>query len=456
MDIIAVEDIGYLKSVWQTVRRSSNATVQKGQTIQKAEDTVGQRMSHGKTLEKLRPKTQNAKVSNGDSILDELRDSASFFQGDKDQLSQTEKTPKLIVDDVQIATFQSQEDSQSSSGEREAMLVARVEQYRCEVAKKDAEITNLKRKIKELKTLQRGMQDFDTDLVSLSIENSRLTKNISRLSDLVSGHGRLESTLPSVTALLYPPYSNAFMGVDENQNYFQQPSKPRQASNDKSQHKKRVRPCCRTATPDTINNIAFDYDELCNWVPSAVHRAVKQLAGKLGLSVDKETLIKAFVVRVNKSMLQRNHEALTVCSNMCKKEVKEAKRQFIDTPIEIKSQVGQSKTKSDRAAFMEGAGWILAKLQADVSLASKNISRVIDDVSAGAAAIVSAMHYTNDSLKRVARKMTSYESNIKEQMAEELKLKNMRRPMHTTTNYGTKEAEKDHRMVDSGDLSDSF
>lgn len=452
VDRLQQDDIGFLKSVWSSVRRNSNSTVQKGQTNWRSEERSGPRLSHGKTLEKLKSGPPKVIPSNRESILEVSQNSASFYRGENLQLSNTKKSPKVVIDQAQIATFQSNDDSRFSDDGRETMLLARIEQYRNEVAKKDAEIATLKRKVKELKILQKGMKDIDPDLVSLSIENTRLTTNLARLSDLTGGLGG-DQQLPSIVALLYPPFSSAFMQTDEN---MRPASKNRPKSKDQTPIRQKPRACCRLVDNPDCRQPTVDYEELCRWVPSGVHKAVKNLTGRLGLPADKESMIKSFVVKVNQCMLARNHEAMTACANLCRKEVKEAKRSFVDAPIEVKSHPGYSKKKSDRAAFMEGAGWILAKLQTDLSLASKNIARVVNDVGSSAAAIISAMHYTNDNLMRVSSKMNSYERHIKEQMAEEVRIANQRRPGLRNDTFGTKEADRDERKADFGELSESF
>lgn len=453
-----------LQNVWKAVRRNSNSTVQKlatGSTSQHlANGCLGQ--TQPSRVRKI-PRQDKVKTSRSTAAKQLFEEDVSVHSGlskafeksrylEESPLMETKKTNFIDLNKENIGPPNISNEVLKEYNQQEEILLLRLEHFKNEVAKKDTEILNLKKKIKELKTMNKGLDMIDPDSVNLSIENSRLTKNISRLSELLAGLSAEKDYKPSVLSLLYPPFSNAFIEAEENF-----PGKQRVVSRSKDSApattKQKVRPCCKSINSAEREPHNFSYDEVCNWVPSAVHKALKQLSGSLGLSADKELLLKSFLVKVNKAMLKRNQQALDICANLCKKEVQEAKRNYLDQPIITQNVGSGGKKKTDRAAFLEGASWILTKVQTEIAVVSTDIKKVMENLSSSPSSIVSAMSFTNDNLLKIKRKLDRYNKQVNQQSQEEKKKSQQRRQDKEPEPYGIEQAERDERK---GEFDDSL
>ena len=533
------ENVGFLKNVWNSVRQNSSnslfgsqhpsATIKHHKKSQSpkpdylsASDCDPTPRSPHKNFG-LHDKTCNLEISRDTEVFKEVRRNENLHK-----LTHNNRNKSVVLEEFVT------EDNLPPRHEllnNIEVLKLRVEHSKTELAKKDAEIAHLKRKLKEYKTIAKGLDNMDAESLSLVIENSRLAANLSRLSDLLTSNSP-----SSILSLLYPPHNSAFIEfpktpsiqasaahntpstskynvLNNSQDYYtsgkennrntphsshctggtRSPTPNRKSSLAKAP--KLQRPCCPTiitpqhtsyapddrcvSKPQTAKNnrelqssttaggsggLVFDFDELIRWIPKQVNSALGQLGRELNISSDGMDTLKEFMVGINKAYLQREKETMTQVVKMCQKEVKTIKRGYVDQPITMKSsQSSQRRHKSDKAAFMEGANWILTKVQTDFGRVRHSMNSVINDLTASPQIIVKALRFATEGVDKIARKLEKYEAQVSEQILQEINLnkpKNIavRIEPQTPSEFGIPEAERlcsdDEMEADS--LSDSL
>ena len=441
------DTVGYLKNVWNSVKSNGGNTLSKATNVatlkylsnargceEEEEDKLDQvrKRSIGKLSKSPTRKTIfGGPLQNSDETVNmDLSKSKDFEVRQAHPTSALSNTKKLNHPAVhsqnrfvEIEDFNKTETSREEGPTREELLTTievmklRIEHMMVDLAKKDAEVANLKRKLKEHRKLAKGLEVLDTDPLDMAIENSRLVANVNRLQELISG--TKESKEPSVISLLYPPHSLAFVGGDA-ENLLPNATGGSKQCNHHVGTSKPLRKCCNKLNQPVAPTVpTFDYDELAKWIPKQAHKLMKEIVGELGLSSSKEKLIKNFILALNQSFIHREKEALANCANLCKREIKYLQKCYIDAPIHIKNQPGSSKKKSDREAFMEGASWILAKVQADFNKIRHTIGGVLKDLTASPSIIVKAMVFASEGLTKLNEKMVRYEKHITEQIVNE-------------------------------------
>lgn len=164
---------------------------------------------------------------------------------------------------------------------------------------------------------------------------------------------------------------------------------------------------------------AFDFDELSNWVPKAVHGSIKSLVSNLGLSIEHEKTIKSFVVSLNQSFIQKEKCALESCVQLCQKEIKDLKKQLLNTEV-IRSQPA-TRHKTDRQAFMEGASWILTRIREQFKKLSVLMDFVLSDLDCTPKVLMKALVFATEGVSKMHKKLEKYKDHIDLEQTKEAK-----------------------------------
>ena len=304
------------------------------------------------------------------------------------------------------------------------VLKLRIDHYKSEVSKKDAEIVYLRGKLKEHRKVTKELETLNTEPLELMIELSRLKENNKRLLEIIS-----EPAPSSVLCKVYSPCDQAFLSLAVNQKPCSNSNSGKPPLSSKQNKSRMIRECCSSHQNQTqssidssmcgIKDAKFCAQELVQWVPKDVHKLYKMLTDRLELSIDKDRIIKDFLVQINHAYLSREKEVLDKFIKRYEKEVKELKKQVLDKPIEMKNRPGEQKKKSDKQAFMEGASWILTKIQADFNGNSNIFRGVIDNLNSSPEVILKAMIFATEGLEKIRTKMSKYEQHISANLTNE-------------------------------------
>ncbi len=399
------DSIDFMKNIWSHVKKSTQMAALKPSDTQATIKLASPAKPDDRLLADLvsQPRLKRPASAHRLDRVDESSTDKPFTHMDlsKSFCSQhdTELPPKTNKLPPQYPTKppQPMKHPPASLEEKLEVLTAKVKHYRQEVVKKDAEILYLRSKLREHRKVTKHLEVMDTEPIDLIVEVARLKANNDRLCSLLS-----ESVSTSKLFELYSPQDCAYLELDM-----------QHTRSSSKQSYRFQRDCCSS------NTHKFGIQEITQWVPKDVNKLANHLSASLGLPTAKDKSVREFVCHINQIFLSREKEVLDRCVKKFEKEIKDMKVSLIDQPILIQNKPGLQKRKSDKQAFMEGASWMLTKIQADVNTNSNLLNSALDNPDSTPDLILKALAFSTDGIKKLQDKLRRYETHIRTSLLEE-------------------------------------